>query len=201
MYTSNKYREWAIAHRAFIALLVSTSLSILGSLVVIITYALYKDIRSSSRHIIVCISIADLIVSTANLVADILPAGILEVCVLQSFIGSTANLCSFMWTLFLAVFLHITFVQEKPAKARALIHPWFHLLGWLFPLAINVVALCTRNLGDNNDRAVSGWCWIRIPSKFILLMFCSYYLVTFFILFIYLFILFYIFNFQYTLFL
>jgi len=169
MYTSNKYREWAIAHRAFIALLVSTSLSILGSLVVIITYALYKDIRSSSRHIIVCISIADLIVS----------------------IGSTANLCSFMWTLFLAVFLHITFVQEKPAKARALIHPWFHLLGWLFPLAINVVALCTRNLGDNNDRAVSGWCWIRIPSKFILLMFCSYYLVTFFVTII----LFYIFNF------
>ena len=163
MQIRNDYRNWALRNHAMTALLISTSFSILGSLAVIATYALYKDIRSSSRHIIVCISIADLVVSTANLVADYMPADIPEACMLQSFISSTANLCSFMWTMFLAVFLYIALVLEKPTYARSLIHPWFHLLCWLLPLAINVVALCTNNLGNNHDMAVSGWCWIQIP--------------------------------------
>ncbi|XP_066927062.1 G-protein coupled receptor 157-like isoform X1 [Clytia hemisphaerica] len=159
------YRLWALRNHAKEFLMVSTTLSVFGCLVIIATYALYKDIRSSSRHIIVCISIADLVVSLSNLAADFLPPAIHDACILQSFVSSTALLASFMWTLFLAIFLYISLVLEKPFTARALIHPWFHLVCWLLPLVINMVALCTRNLGNNNDLAVSGWCWIEIPES------------------------------------
>jgi len=45
-----------------------------------------------------------------------------------------------------------------------LIHPWFHLKCWLIPLAINVVALFYRKLGNSGDSTSSGWCWIRLVN-------------------------------------
>lgn len=156
------YRDLALKYGAKYVLLVSTIFSTLGCLLIILTYALYKDIRSPSRHIILCISIADLIVSISNLVADIFinPSN-KDGCIIQSFIGSTFLLSSFLWTLSLAIFLYISLVLGKPSTAIALVHPWFHLVCWLFPLAINLVALATGNLGDSQDIAVSGWCWIN----------------------------------------
>ena len=160
-----EYRDWAVRHGTKYVLLASTILSTIGCLVIIVTYFLYKDIRSTSRHIIFCISVADLIVSLSNLSADLLNPTMEEACVVQSFVGSTFLLSSFLWTLSLAIFLHISLVLGKPSTATALVHPWFHLVCWLLPLAINMFALITDNLGNNRDLAVSGWCWINIPCK------------------------------------
>ena len=163
----DEYRDWALEHGTKYVLLGSTILSTIGCLLIISTYVLYQDIRSSSRHIIVCVSIADLIVSLSNLAADFLNPKIKEACVVQSFITSTFLLSSFLWTLFLAIFLYISLVLGRPSTATALIHPWFHLVCWILPLAINIVALFTDNLGNNEDLAVSGWCWITIvPCEF-----------------------------------
>ena len=149
-----------------IIIVLTCSLSILGSILIITTYALYKDIRSPSRHIIVCISIADLFQAMANLYSAYFvnrgATHFVENCKVQSFVGSTAINCSFMWTMMLAIFLFISLDREKPSLAIRLIHPWFHLISWLVPLFINLLALFLGKLGNNNDMASAGWCWIRM---------------------------------------
>lgn len=144
---------------------ICTSLSIAGCFMIIATYILYREIRSSSRHIIICISISDLILSVANLIGDKYDDQYTtSFCKIQSFIGSTAVSCSFMWTMMLSVFLYICLVKEKLKYAVSLIHPWFHLVCWLFPLGINVVALLLGKLGNNSDMVASGVCWIAVPG-------------------------------------
>ncbi|XP_066927061.1 G-protein coupled receptor 157-like [Clytia hemisphaerica] len=153
---------------AQIIIVLTCSLSILGSILIITTYALYKDIRSPSRHIIVCISIADMFQAMANLYSAYFvnqkDEHFMENCIIQSFVGSTAINCSFMWTMMLAIFLFISLDREKPSLAIRLIHPWFHLISWLIPLFINLLALFLRKLGDNYDSASAGWCWIRMDD-------------------------------------
>ena len=103
----------------------STLLSILGCLLIILSYIVYKDIRTPSRHIITCISISDLVVSIVNFMiyfADP-PNGDIstDICILRSFIGSTATLWSFFWTVALSIFLNVLIVQKDPAFADTLI--------------------------------------------------------------------------------
>lgn len=145
---------------------VCTSLSLAGCFMIIVTYVIYREIRSPSRHIIVCISIADFFLSLANLLGDKYDQPkTTAFCVIQSFVGSIAVLSSFLWTMMLSVFLYICLVKEKLKYAVSLIHPWFHLLCWLLPVAINLLALFLGRLGDNDNVAASGWCWIKVPGN------------------------------------
>lgn len=144
----------------------AATLSSLGSIITILTYALNKDIRTMSRHIIVCISVADLVTCMANLVGIfIIPTtknttG--AACQIQSFISTTAVLSSFLWTLMLSVYLYIVIVKERLKYAKNMVRPWGHLFCWLLPLGINVTALTTRNLGNDGDITTAGWCWIKM---------------------------------------
>ena len=151
-----------------VLLSVSSGLSGIGALVIIITYAFYRDIRTASRHIIVCISIADLVTTIANCSGEsIQPShnGKDIPCILQSFVGTTAILSSFLWTMVLAIFLYIALVRENQALAKRLIWPWCYIVCWLIPLVINVVALCLGKLGNNEDIGTSGWCWINLNGN------------------------------------
>ena len=135
-------------------------LSVLGSCIIILTFILFKDIRTPSRHIIVCIAISDLISSLSNC------AGLFRkgntACVIQSFVGSASILSSFLWTMFLAVFLFATVVLENPYLGKRLIFPWFHLVSWSLPLAVNIAAAVLKVLGNNEDQGTGGWCWIKL---------------------------------------
>ena len=147
---------------------ITCTISIIGCLLIITTYALYKDIRSPSRHIIVCIGISDMFLSIANIYASIFvdpeDPNFQIKCQIQSFIGTTSVMSSFMWTMMLAIFLFISLDRENPLLATRLIHPWFHLLSWLLPLAINLLAIFLGKLGYNDDKAAAGWCWIRVDQ-------------------------------------
>jgi len=139
----------------------STFLSMVGCLLIIGTYVMYKDIRTPSRHIIVCISISDFIVAMLNFMisfADFPSNGISEnICILRSYLGSIALLWSFLWTMALSIFLNILIVQKNPQLADSLIHKVFHPA-----LVINLVALCSNKLGNSYDMVASGWCWIAL---------------------------------------
>lgn len=147
----------------------TTILSIIGCLIIIGSFILYKDIRTPSRHIIVYLSISDLIVALANFYiswAD--PSSIVDnkiTCKIQGFIATTGMLWSFMWTMALAIFLNILIVQKRPQLADSLLHPYFHVVCWLIPLCINVVALCLEKIGNPHDFVSSGWCWIGVDIK------------------------------------
>ncbi|XP_066927060.1 G-protein coupled receptor 157-like [Clytia hemisphaerica] len=144
----------------------SSLLSIIGSLLIIVSYLLYKDIRTPSRHIIVCMSISDLVYSTVNFLDAYAKSPNHDVysdlCVLSSFMGSTAILWSFFWAVALSIFLNVLIVQKDPVFADTLIHKVFHPVCWLIPLIINVFALCFNKLGNTFDFVAPGWCWIEI---------------------------------------
>lgn len=50
-----------------VAVSITSILSVIGSLLIIITYALFKEIRTLARQLLVCLSVADLIVATVSL--------------------------------------------------------------------------------------------------------------------------------------
>lgn len=152
---------------------ISSISSVIGSLVVMITYFLYKDIRTVSRHVVVCISISDLTVTFFNFLALLMSPEIdsgltldnLITCQIQSFVSTTAVLWSFLWTMVLAVYLYCVLVKENTRLAKNIIWPWAHLFCWILPLAINVTALFLGKLGSSGDRNTAGWCWINVFSK------------------------------------
>ena len=140
-----------------------SSLSVLGSSLIIGSYLRWKDIRTSSRRILVCISTSDLLVSGGCLVGNLLPKQLGEndhaSCVAQSFITSSASITSFMWSTSLAIYLHLTLVKNHQTRADRLI-PVFHVFNWIIGPVINIIALAKRVLGYSSE-VTAGWCWIK----------------------------------------
>ena len=161
---------WQIYSMGFInrgIFVTSAILSIFGSLLILITYNGYKDIQSPARHIIACLSLADLFTVLVNFYGVFTkPGGYREItCILQSFIGGGAAMSSYLWTMVLAIYLYVGLVKDNSEILEKLLHPWLHLLCWLLPLGINIVALFLNKLGNGSDRISSGWCWIKISSN------------------------------------
>ena len=143
---------------------ISGSLSLLGTSLIIATYIAWKDFRSTSRRILVYISIADLFIAGSNLVGvwhrHSEPDGKRDVlCEAQSFVTTTASLWSFFWTTFLAAFMYMTVAKKKRNKAEIMLKV-FHAFGWGIPLIIVGTALGLNKLGNDKDFFTSGWCWI-----------------------------------------
>lgn len=155
-----------------ILLATASGLSVIGSLIVILTYAMYKDIRSISRHLIICISIADLTVTLFNCLALAISPEVDDqvsnfdfvTCQVQSFISTTALSWSFLWTMVLAIYLYCVVVKSSKSLGKRIVWPWAHMCCWSIPLVINVVALFLGKLGNSGDRNTSGWCWINVFS-------------------------------------
>lgn len=146
-------------------MLTSSTLSTIGCVITIATYFLISDIKTMSRHIIMCISIADLVTCISNLVGLTIKPETHNVssqaCIVQSFFSTTAVLASFLWTAMLTFYLYMIIVKEQFEKAKRMIIPYSHLFCWAIPLLINVVAVATKSLGNDGDLTSAGWCWIN----------------------------------------
>ena len=163
--SNNSISQIANDKTDFSLLITSSLLSTIGCIITIATYFLISDIKTMSRHIIVCISFADLITCLSNLSGIFTPKNITsKFCILQSFFGSTAILASFLWTTMLTFYLYMVIVKERLDYAKRMIIPWSHLLCWTIPLIINVVAVSTKNLGNDGDLDTAGWCWIKVNN-------------------------------------
>lgn len=148
-----------------ITLTTTSALSILGASIIILTFVIFKDIRTPARHIIVCIALSDLISSLSNCFGLFMNGKDEDFCKMQSFIGSTFIMSSFLWTMLLAVYLYIVIVYEDPALGRKIIFPWFHIVSWFLPLVINIIAVSMGVLGNSQSLVTSGWCWIEYKGK------------------------------------
>lgn len=161
--TTQSFEKEANASTNRILSTISGSLSILGSSFIIVTYFLWKDLRSTSRRILGYISFADFCLAASALEglwnSDNRP------CKAQSFVTTTASLWSFFWTTFLAVFLYMIVVKKKRREAE-IIFKVFHVFGWGIPLVIVGIALGEDKLGNDLDKVTPGWCWINSRSTF-----------------------------------
>ena len=154
-----------------ILVVIFASISIICSILIFTTFVCLREVRTLTRQIIVCITIADFFTALGNL-SGVLIIGIqfdgdtvtsdlsTSWCTIQSFVSSTSSLCSFLWTMVLSLALYQVLVKENIEGFSSFI-PWLHIFCWLLPLAINIVALSLRKLGYyNNTIDTGGWCWI-----------------------------------------
>lgn len=148
-----------------VILTIVSVLSVLGASIIMLTFVIFKDIRTPARHIIVCIALSDFISSLSNCFGIHMRGKDDGSCVIQSFIGSSFIMSSFLWTMFLAVYLYIVIVYENRDLGRRIIFPWCHIVSWFVPLTINIVAVAKNALGNSPSLVTGGWCWIKYNSK------------------------------------
>ena len=150
-------------------------LSILGSLLIILSYFCFRDLRTTARYILVHLSLTDLGVGLANLIGDavnfdqyyvnstndryINPSQTVDnLCKAQAFFAEYFTLSSVLWTLCLAVYMHILIINRSRTHLKYLVW-FFYAFCYLMPLLISVWMLGTNRLGyAPYDSA--GWCSI-----------------------------------------
>lgn len=134
----------------------SCSLSILGSLFIFLSYALWRDLRTTPRLMLVCLSLADLITAAGNMFGVFYRQGGV-VCTIQSAFTSTSSISSFLWTLSIGTHLYLSMLKSTKKRNFQYL---YHIVSWGLPIVILIIALSFRALGaDDFSRAV-GWCWI-----------------------------------------
>lgn len=149
--------------------MVSSCLSMIGSALIIITFIIWKDIRTVARAIVVFLAIADFFTAAGylfgSLVSYVNEQGRYNhdqyriLCEVQSFVTTAFPISSFLWTSHLATYLYVAIVNSDPICAKKLV-VIFHVTGWGIPLVICLPALLTGHLGSSNHETSVNWCFI-----------------------------------------
>lgn len=147
-----------------VVVLLSCGLSFLGSSIIIITYLLWSDLRTTPRKLLVYLSVSDWLsaVSYAFGVWRVFSTDSPD-CIAQGAVSTFANTSSFFWTVAIAVYLYVFIVRSSQRAADGLVL-FFHLISWGVPFVITVAAVCLNKIGYNASEVSVGWCWIRIQA-------------------------------------
>ncbi|XP_029087116.1 solute carrier family 2, facilitated glucose transporter member 5 isoform X1 [Monodon monoceros] len=159
-----KKEELVPSERAVV--LLSCALSALGSGLLVATHALWPDLRSRARRLLLFLSLADLL-SAASYFYGVLQdfEGPSWDCVLQGALSTFANTSSFFWTVAIALYLYLSIVRTSrgPGDGRLL---WaFHVVSWGIPLVITVAAVTLKKIGYDASDVSVGWCWIDLEAE------------------------------------
>ncbi|XP_046849301.1 G-protein coupled receptor 157-like isoform X1 [Xenia sp. Carnegie-2017] len=168
-------------------------ISILGSLIIIVTYFIFLDMKSTARKILVFISFSDIFTVFPYVINAWYHSHSRNIsnCKWQSFFTTTAVMWSFFWTSSLAIYVFVVITRKNYDLGEKLML-YFHFFNWLVPIGIVTVSFAIRKLGCSEALVSGGWCWIsmdigrenaikwmfitgkgfEIPSYFIILTFC-----------------------------
>ncbi|XP_035512737.1 G-protein coupled receptor 157 [Morone saxatilis] len=147
-----------------VVVLISCALSFLGSTLIILTYFIWPDLRTTPRRLLVYLSVSDWMsaVSYGFGVWRVFGTDSLE-CVVQGAISTFANTSSFFWTVAIAVYLYIFIVRSSQRVADSLVL-FFHIISWGIPLAITTAAVSLNKIGYDASEVSVGWCWVSIHA-------------------------------------
>lgn len=157
----------------FLALSISSGMSVAGSLFIILSWLLFTDMHFFSRKLIVYIAATDLFSSGAFLYAGIFKTGLLSndgseaslECTIQGFTLQFFVLASYLWTACFAYHLH-QLITKKRKKAHQL-EIYYHAVSWGIPILITIV-LIVEKLTMHSDiigGADRPWCWLTNHSS------------------------------------
>nr|XP_047923293.1 G-protein coupled receptor 157 isoform X2 [Anser cygnoides] len=154
--------ELYAAERAVV--LASCLLSCLGSSLLLCTHALWPELRTRPRQLLLYLSLADLLSALSYFY------GVLQDfdrtswdCVLQGALSTFANTSSFFWTMAIALYLYLTIVRGSPTGAGLLC--CFHAVSWGVPLCITVAAVALKKIGYDASNVSVGWCWVNLDAE------------------------------------
>ncbi|XP_028308867.1 G-protein coupled receptor 157 [Gouania willdenowi] len=147
-----------------VVVLCSCVLSLVGSTLIITTFVLWSDLRTTPRRLLVYLSVSDWL-SAASYAFGVwmdFRSDSVE-CVVQGALSTFSNTSSFFWTVAIAVYLYVFIVRAAQREADNLVL-YFHLISWGVPLAITIAATCLNKIGYNASEVSVGWCWIQIQA-------------------------------------
>lgn len=141
-----------------IAMDVSLSLSLTGSVFILSMYALFPDLRGFAFKLVFCMTIADAGKAICKLqVAFLLPTyG--AFCYIAAVADTFCALSSVLWTSTIAWSLYITVVRGREDIES--LKGYFHLYSWGIPLLITPLPFITDSYGP-----AQGWCWIAASKN------------------------------------
>lgn len=156
-------------HKKFAIRLVvafTCSLSMLGALLIVLSYICLKSIRTKTRQIIAHLSVADFGSACANFIGATvyfdpyitkcidnsnntypgIPCGVVEnLCTTQAFFAGYFTLASVLWTLSLSVYIHCLVVHSGLGTHTMVVY-FSYFFCWGMPLVITVWLVATGKL-------------------------------------------------------
>ncbi|XP_025906821.1 G-protein coupled receptor 157 [Nothoprocta perdicaria] len=147
-----------------VAVLLSCALSFVGSGLLVGTHALWPELRTRPRQLLLYLSLADLLSALSYFY------GVLRDfertswdCVLQGALSTFSNTSSFFWTMAIALYLYLTLVRGSPTGTGLLC--CFHVVSWGVPLGITVAAVALKKIGYDASNVSVGWCWVNLDAE------------------------------------
>ena len=133
-----------------ILMLVTNSLSLLGTLFVMSAFIAFKSIRSFSFQLVFFMTIADFLHS----ICLMLPPHQHLWCQVQAFVLQFTAISSILWSSFIAFALYDSVVLEN-VKPERFIRKYL-IFGYILPMIIAIVPAALDEYGYSE-----GWCWIK----------------------------------------
>ena len=152
------------------------ALSLFGSLLILLSYACFKQLRSRPREILMHISVMDLGVSLANLIGDVVffdqyyydnsaPALYIDgLCKAQAFFAAYFTMGSIFWTVFLGLYIYLFLLYNKSnpkLPVKTLVGSYF--FNYTVPLFISLWLVFTCHLGYT-PHTTSRWCTLIVKD-------------------------------------
>ena len=160
--------------------LVSDTMSCVASILIILIYIAWKDLRDNgAQSIITFIAISDFfsafgyMIGSINLLAYPYNNHIAkpnwercniysDICEIESFIVTCATMSSYFWTIFLSLYFYFK-IAHNYSMTKTLM-PLYHVIAWGGPLVVAFPLLYTRKLAY--APFVSGiWCYMKIYNN------------------------------------
>lgn len=131
---------------------VSGALSVVGAMFIVMSYVLFKPLRTPARSLLATLSFCDLVMSAAMLLPYHGPGALCDV---QAILGIFFSSSSFFWSAAISVYLYVVIDRMEAADSARVLR----LFKWpcvLYPAAGTIIAYCFTTFGPSNER----WCFI-----------------------------------------
>ena len=154
--------------------LISDMASMFGAFLIILSFYLMKDLKTTARYFLLFISLADFFNALFYLTAHIWSLfdpgysvcyrdkSIAQeyYCVAQSTFNVFFSLTSYFWTTILSIHIVLLITCHNQFLGRKYTFRTLVLIGTLSPLVISLVGLLTNRLGPGFDTVSAGWCFV-----------------------------------------
>lgn len=148
---------------------VSTAFGLLGcvgSFLIIASFLFWPQLRrTTSRRILVWISVCDFIACLINVASSRSYPGIYDDagCVAEAFLWIVSTLGFVLWSTALSIHLYFSLVHRNAIETKHLMII-FHVLCWGIPLIVATAALFSGALGNSSMMTTIGWCWVSMEA-------------------------------------
>lgn len=143
----------------FVFIIISTLLSFLGSLMTVLTYFIFPDLRSPSLTFALWLAVGSSGYGSLTFAKYLY--GYEIVCKLAATLNTYFNLVSVFTSVVVAKCMHILFFSDKLVGQNATkiqVERWHYVFVFISPIALSGLPWCTDSYGKNE---VDVFCWIR----------------------------------------